>query len=234
MQPQYILNKLPLGVAVLDHECRLISFSQSACGVFGEEELHAALGKTIHSIHHESSRAKIDWLLAQAASGETLEYASMLINVPDTVLQLRVQRLMGADGPDGYCLVFYDITDLTSSPAVEGERRRSLIKLPVSHNGRTALVDISKVSLLLADGHYTEICVEGTHHFCGLSLAQLQVRLHDPRFLKVHRSSIVNLDHIETIRRSGDQFMLAMMGSCKHEIPVSRAHQSELRDRLGI
>ena len=234
MQQQYILNKLPLGIAVLDDEYRLVSFSSSACDVFGEDELRSALGQNIHAIHRESSRAKIDWLLQQATTGQTLDYGSMLINVPDTVLQLRVQRLIGAEGPWGYCLVFYDITDLTSLPATEGERARSLVKLPVSHQGRIALVDIGKVSLLQADGHYTNVCVDGRHHFCGLSLSQLEARLTDDRFIKVHRSSIVNLDHVETVHRDGDQFVLEMSGTCGHQVPVSRGHQPALRERLGV
>ena len=107
------------------------------------------------------------------------------------------------------------------------------MKLPVSHQGRIALVDIGKVSLLQADSHYTSVCLDGRHHFCDLSLSQLEAKLTDDRSLKVHRSSIVNLDRAKTVHRDGDQFVLEMSGSCGHQVPVSRGSQPELRERLG-
>lgn len=238
-QQQYILNRLPIGIVMLDRECRVVSYSGTAQAVFGERRLEESLGKSIQSAHPEHSRSKIDWLLEQSRAAGSSGCASMLINVPDTVLQLRVIQLRDAQGPSGYCLIVYDVTELTSQPAprerpAEDTTTRCLYKLPVSVHGRIALLDIDQVAFLHAQGHYTDVCAGGKHHFCSLSVAQLESRLPADRFVKVHRSYIVNLAHATAVCRRDDQLVLSIAGACAHEIPVSRANATRLRGILGV
>lgn len=239
-QKQYILNRLPIGLVMLDRDHRVTSFSGTAAAILGTERLRESLGKTIQSVHPEHSRSKIDWLLQQSDSDGASGYASMLINVPDTVLQLRMIRLQDADGISGYCLMLYDITDLTSQPAKDepagGEipAGRSLFKLPVAMQGRIALLDIGEVAFLRAEGHHTQVCVEGKHYFCNLSLSQLASRLPQDRFVRVHRSYIINLAHASAVLRHDEQFVISMAGKVEEKVPVSRGNVPRLRQLLGV
>lgn len=233
-QRQYVLNRLPIGIVILDAEYRVVSYSGSAEAILGKENLRKSLGKSIQSIHPEHSRAKVEWLISQAREDESSEYASMLINVPDTVLQLRVLQLNDADASSGYCLILYDITDLTSLPTDTASSGRSLSKIPISTKGRIALIDVEQITLLRANGHYTDVCVKGKHYFCGISLSQLEARLNPDEYIRVHRSFIVNLAHAEGIDRHNDQFFITMNGTCLHEIPVSRGHATRFRELLGV
>ncbi len=239
-QQQYILNRLPIGLVMLDRDCRVLSFSGTAATVFGADHLRDSLGKTIHSIHPEHSHSKIEWLLQQSKHEDAAGYASMLINVPDTILQLRVVQLHDGNGVCGYSLILYDITDLTSHPAEEepahGEEptARSLFKLPVSMNGRIALLDIAEVAFLRAEGHHTQVCADGKHHFCNLSLSQLESRLPKDRFVRVHRSYIINLAHASAVLRHDEQFAISMAGNTEEKIPVSRVNAPRLRQLLGV
>ncbi|MBI4987001.1 MAG: LytTR family transcriptional regulator DNA-binding domain-containing protein [Rhodocyclales bacterium] len=239
-QQQYILNRLPIGIVILDREQRVLSFSGAAAAIFGNERMRASLGQTIQATHPEHSRSKIDWLLEQSREEGTTGYASMLINVPDRVLQLRMVQLGDGAETNGYCLILYDITDLTSRPAAteapagEDAACRSLYKLPVSLAGRIALLDIGDVAFLRADGHYTEVCAGGKHYFCSLSLSQLESRLPGERFVRVHRSYIINLAHASAVSRRDEQFAISIAGDCGHEIPVSRVNAPRLRELLGV
>ncbi len=239
-QQQHILNRLPIGLVMLDRDHRVLSFSGTAEAVLGAERLRGSLGKTIQSVHSEHSRSKIDWLLQQSHNEGASGYASMLINVPDTVLQLRMIRLHDADGISGYCLILYDITDLTShppnrEPAGGGSPAgRSLFKLPVSMHGRIALLDIDEVAFLRAEGHHTQVCADGKHYFCNLSLSQLEPRLPQDRFVRVHRSYIINLAHASAVLRHDEQFVISMAGNTEEKIPVSRANVPHLRQVLGV
>lgn len=239
MQPNYILNRLPIGIVVLDHEFRVTSYSGAASALFGEQRLHQSLGLPIHATHPPQARGKIDWLLQQSKQDGASGYAAMLVNVPDKVLQLRMVHLRDAGGRDGYCLILYDLTDLTSGPeaptaAGEPPVQRPLYKLPVSSQGRIALLDISEVATLRADGHYTDVCTGTQHYFCNLSLSQLESRLPPQRFLRVHRSHVINLAHAESVRRQDEQFVIVMAGKCGHEVPVGRSHIARLRELLGL
>jgi LytTR family transcriptional regulator, CO-responsive transcriptional regulator RcoM len=238
-QQQYILNRLPVGLVMLDSECRVTSYSDTAASTFGVERMQEALGRTIQSLHPDHSRSKIEWLLQQARDDDALEYASMLINVPDTILQLRVVQLRSGSRIEGYCLVLYDITELTSHPSTKTSDEdgqlsagRSFFKLPVSVRGKIALLDISCVAFLHADGHHTQVHAEGKNHFCSLSLSQLESRLPQDRFVRVHRSYVVNLAHANAVLRQDDQFVLAMEGNV--EIPISRSNAPRLRSLLGV
>jgi LytTR family transcriptional regulator, CO-responsive transcriptional regulator RcoM len=238
-QQQYILNRLPVGLVMLDSECRVTSYSETAGEIFGIERMQEAIGRTIQSLHPEHSRSKIEWLLTQASKDDASDYASMLINVPDTILQLRVVQLRNGNRIEGYCLVLYDITELTSHPApntvdADGQLTtgRSFFKLPVSMRGKIALLDISCVAFLHADGHHTQVHAEGKNYFCSLSLSQLESRLPQDRFVRVHRSYVVNLAHANAVLRQDDQFVLTMAGN--FEIPVSRSNAPHLRSLLGV
>ena len=232
-QRQYVLNRLPIGIVILDAQYRVVSYSGSAESIFGEGRLRKAIGRSIQSIHPEHSRAKVEWLLAQARQDDSSDYASMLINVPNTILQLRVVQLQDSDDSCGYCLILYDITGLTS-PIDTTSSGRGLAKIPISTDGRIALIDADQITILRANGHYTDVCVNGKHFFCGISLSQLESRLNPDDYVRVHRSFIVNLAHAEGVERHNDQLFLTMNGSCVHEIPVSRGHAARIRELLGV
>ncbi len=231
---QYLLNRLPLGIVVLDADYRVVSYSGEVAKIFGSANMKNSVGKTIQSIHPEHSRSKIEWLISQAGDDQSSEYASMLISVPDTILQLRVVRL-GSTGADaGFCLILYDITDLTSLPVDTGSNRRSLVKIPISTQGRISLIGIEQVTLLRANGHYTDVCVDGSHHLCGIPLSELEARLDPDEYVRIHRSFIINVARAESIDRDHGQYFITMSGACTHAIPVSRGHVARLRELLGV
>jgi DNA-binding LytR/AlgR family response regulator len=239
-QQQYILNRLPIGLVMMDRDYRVTSFSETASNILGLERLLGNLGKTIQSTHNESSHSKIEWLLAQSRSEKTSGYASMLINVPDMILQLRISQLQDANGISGYCLILYDITELTSPPPPadhtpeEMVAVRRLLKIPVSMHGRIALLDIEEVISLHAEGHYTQVSSAGVQYFCNMSLSQLESRLPPEQFQRVHRSYIINIAHATAVVRDDDQFVIIMAGNVEGKIPVSRGHLPRLRELLGV
>jgi DNA-binding LytR/AlgR family response regulator len=238
MQQQHTLNREPIGVVMLDEERRLVGFDATAEGLFGEARLRESLGQRIESLHPEHSRSKIEWLLQQARTEQASREASMLINVSSKLLQVRVIGLSDARGPSGYCLLVHDVPELSSRPTGgeldEAPGTGCLYKLPVSKHGRIALLEMADVALLRAQGHYTDACAGGRHHFCGLSLSQLEPRLPPERFVKVHRSCIVNLAYATAIARRNDQLVLSLAGLCAHEIPVSRGKATHVRALLGV
>lgn len=239
-QQQYILNRLPIGLVMMDSEYRVTSFSETASAILGLERLMCNLGKTIQSTHKERSHSKIEWLLQQSRHEKTSGYASMLINVPDMILQLRISQLHDANGISGYCLILYDITELTSPPAPQGQTQeqksalRSLLKIPVSMHGRIALLDIEEVASLRAEGHYTQVSSAGVQYFCNMSLSQLESRLPPEHFQRVHRSYIINIAHATAVVREDEQFVIIMAGNIEGKIPVSRGHLPRLRELLGV
>ncbi len=234
---QYILNRLPIGLILLDKEYRVVSFNDIASEILGPEKMLASLGKPVHVSHPPKAKNKIKWLLNQATEKGTSEFVSMLINIPEMVLQLRMIKIIDGSGISGFCMLCYDITDLTfqSDEAAKGTRvPRPMHKLPISEGGRIALLDVEHVTYLQADGHYTQVHTADRSYFCNLSLAQLESRLTQQRFIRVHRSFIVNIDRATGIYSRGDSFAMLMEGEPEQDVPVSRTNAPKVRQLLGV
>ena len=70
-------------------------------------------------------------------------------------------------------------------------------------------------------------------HIVSHTLDALEQRLDPERFMRVHRSSIVQLDHIrEMIQWFSGRYKLVLTGG--HEVIASRSRSKELRDRLSL
>jgi hypothetical protein len=76
---------------------------------------------------------------------------------------------------------------------------------------------------------YAEVCtVAGSHHLVRMSLAEFEQRLDADRFLRVHRSTIINFDHLRRTEPAGSGRMLAHMVNGEI-IQVSRSGAQLLR-----
>jgi two-component system, LytTR family, response regulator len=68
----------------------------------------------------------------------------------------------------------------------------------------------------------------GRHYLVGVRLQDLEVRLPSPSFLRIHRSFLVNLDHVERMIPSGDG-RFAVKLRTGPTLPASRARSQEIR-----
>ena len=77
-------------------------------------------------------------------------------------------------------------------------------RIPVQSNGSTILIDPASICAIRADGRYTHLQDGGREYFCNLSITELESRLDPERFFRVHRSHIVQIARVKSIRRKGD------------------------------
>ena len=93
-------------------------------------------------------------------------------------------------------------------------------------------LSVDRVSWFAADGDYVVAHAERARHLLHLSLARLEARLDAARFVRIHRTHIVNLDHVKTFKRGLRGQLVAEMTDGTR-LAVSRARAQELR-RLGV
>jgi DNA-binding LytR/AlgR family response regulator len=242
----YKLQKFDPGVVLLDAQNRISSMNNVAMRVLGDIR-GDPIGREVLQFHPEKSRDKIQLLLDAADKAARCPMDSpppmtMMISIPDRVLLIKVTKLMGHQAVVGACLVFYDLTDITTrleAPA-SGERRapasrpRQLIKLPVLQHNRVLLLAIDEVVWLQSEAHYTHVHTRDQNFFCNLSLSDLEERLDRDKFLRVHRSYFINLHHAQTIERENDNYIVVMDGRDAPRVPVSRSRVQALKDALGL
>jgi hypothetical protein len=237
----YLLERFDVGVVNVDRELRVIGMND-----FARRSLPVGdklpFGKVVTSFHPESARAKVKFLLGQAECPvHNAPPMAMMISIPDRVLMIKASKIGDAQGATiGYTLVFYDITEVVSQKveAATGAGadggRRQLRKIPTIKKNRVLLVDVPGVDFIRSEGHYTWVHTGQGSQFCNLNISDLETRLDPQLFLRVHRSYIVNLSHVDEIVRDDGRLMLRMMGPTPVDIPVSRASAPQLLEQLGL
>jgi diguanylate cyclase len=105
-------------------------------------------------------------------------------------------------------------------------------QLPFERDGATHFVDVNDVVAVHANAHYTFIFNGSDKLFCPLAISDVEARLDSNRFVRVHRSHIVNIDRVIGHKRSGDSELLEMQAAQHYAVPVSRSRVVELKSRI--
>ena len=94
--------------------------------------------------------------------------------------------------------------------------------------GKEFLVSAADIEWLQASSNYVNLHVRGRDYPLRITMGALQARVDPARFVRVHRSYMVNLDCVNEIEplESGDARLLMRDGT---RIPCSRRYRSALR-----
>lgn len=104
--------------------------------------------------------------------------------------------------------------------------------LPVQKAGAIYYLPISRVVAVKAEAHYTTVFDGTDRFFCSLSIGDVEGRLANDRFVRVHRSHIVAIEHIRSLKRTGDGGIAELDSATPYSIPISRKRLAGLRGRL--
>ncbi|MGB2953347.1 MAG: LytTR family DNA-binding domain-containing protein [Gaiellaceae bacterium] len=105
----------------------------------------------------------------------------------------------------------------------------------VGPGGQTVLLDYDAVHYVDADGDYSRVHTYDRSYLCTSSLRELESRLPGSRFVRIHRSHLVNLAKVTAVRRAGeDRLRLALDDAEQTELDVSRRQSKAVRERLRI
>jgi two-component system LytT family response regulator len=121
----------------------------------------------------------------------------------------------------------------TSAPAPATPASQYLERFAVEMRGKVRIVPVSEVDYIVASGPYAELHTGDRPHLIRESMQTLEERLDPAKFMRVHRSIIVRLDLVETLRKGagGDYEVQLKTGA---RLRVSRSRREELERRLGV
>ncbi len=107
-------------------------------------------------------------------------------------------------------------------------------RLPVIRDGITQFLPVKDVVAVHANAHYTYIFDGTSKLFCPLPISQVEARLDDAHFIRVHRSHIVNLERVVGLKRDRDHGLIELSGHDTYVVPVSRSRFGGLKAQLGL
>jgi NO-binding membrane sensor protein with MHYT domain len=116
---------------------------------------------------------------------------------------------------------------------IGGPPRRFARHLPIERDGATHFFAVDDVVAIHANAHYTYIFDGNDKLFCPLAIGDVESRLDKNRFVRVHRSHIVNIDRVIGYKRSGDNDLVEMAGVGHYAVPVSRSRIGSLKSRVA-
>jgi diguanylate cyclase len=114
----------------------------------------------------------------------------------------------------------------------EAPPARSARHLPIERDGSRHFVPVDAIVAVHANAHYTYIFDGTARLFCPLPISDVEARLDTSRFVRVHRSHIVNVDRVVGLRRAGDNGVIELAGADHYTVPVSRSRLGPLKSRL--
>jgi DNA-binding LytR/AlgR family response regulator len=103
------------------------------------------------------------------------------------------------------------------------------LTIPVELAGTTRMLPRAAVRWVEAQGDYARLHTADASHLVRVSLATLAERWADAGFVRIHRSFLVQLRLIAELRLTNSGYVVVVDGT---ELPVSRRHTRELKDRL--
>ena len=111
--------------------------------------------------------------------------------------------------------------------------RRFARHLPIERDGSTHFLAVEDVVAIHANAHYTYIFNGNDKLFCPLAIGDVESRLDNSRFVRIHRSHIVNIDRVVGYKRSGDNELVEMAAAHDYTVPVSRSRIGWLKTRVA-
>lgn len=130
---------------------------------------------------------------------------------PDRLAEA-VRRVVGGAEPSG-----------GGAPEAEDET------IPVELAGVTRFIARSRIRYAQAQGDYARLHTDAGSHLVRIPLTTLAERWADAGFVRIHRSTLVALPHVREVRMEHGRCSVVLDDV---ELPVSRRHTRELRDRL--
>ena len=121
----------------------------------------------------------------------------------------------------------------TSPVTSPGSTRRPIDRLVVRGSDRVRLLPVDQIGWIEADGMYVKLHTrDGATHQHRALLGALDETLDPRRFVRIHRSAIVNIDVVGELRQDAHADYVAVLRD-RTEIRVGRRFRARLQARLG-
>ena len=97
--------------------------------------------------------------------------------------------------------------------------------------GRILFLPVSTIRWIGAEENYVRICTEGESYLLREPIGRLEEKLDPQLFLRVHRSSIVNLQFVKEVRTesTGESVVILLNGQ---RLSMSRSYRSRINEWL--
>jgi len=111
-------------------------------------------------------------------------------------------------------------------------QKEYLERIPVPHKGRFLFVKTHDLDWIEAEGNYLRLHCDGDSHLVRGNLNEMETKLDPAKFMRIHRSTIVNLERVKEVQPWFKGSHLVVMNNGE-QLRLSRYQKDKLRALMG-
>ena len=170
--------------------------------------------------------------LSNAVLAMLVAVASFVISGVSLLSGVSFFEAASADNPAVPDLAETAPADPAEAPGATGA---SSLPVPYEREGSTHFADSSEIAAIRAEGHYTVLYTGKEKYLCPWSISEAYSRLEPYRFIRVHRSYLINPAHVSEFQRTKDTGVCFFRNTeSLAKAPVSRSRLADVRAALGV
>ncbi len=123
------------------------------------------------------------------------------------------------------------LREMTSK--IDGFQKNYLVKYPVKIGNKTIFIDTNEIVYFLASGSYSELFLIDKKLILRESLTSINGSLDKSKFLRIHRSTIINKDYIQEVQTSS-YYEVDIVMPKNRKFRVSKSYRTEVLKNLGL
>ena len=101
----------------------------------------------------------------------------------------------------------------------------------VKSGGRIFFVRTDEIDWIDAAGNYVRLHVKGDSYLFRETMTAMEARLDHTRFVRIHRSHIVNSERIKELQPDNGDYTVILRSGAK--LPLSRGYRDKLQERIA-
>lgn len=172
---------------------------------------------------------------APSAPGSAAAFSFAAAGLDDLAPSLPPRTVLGAAAAHAVARrLGRDGAAASAAPAAAAPPPGTPVRLPYELNNTVRFVALDDVSAIRADGHYTWLRRGEAELFCPWSISKVETLVDPERFVRTHRSHLVNIGHVTGFSRDGDKAFCLLGDGDDSRVPVSRTRVADIRRLLGM
>lgn len=146
--------------------------------------------------------------------------------------QIRLRRMSDLSQRLMSVLSTYGERDITpppaTAPAPPAAPEPWVRRLAIRDTGRVVFLDVEEIEYIEAADYYVQIHAGGKAYLHRETMQSLEARLDPERFMRIHRSAIVNSRRIRELRSEGRRELVVVLTGGA-ELRVARSHREKFQ-----
>ena len=143
--------------------------------------------------------------------------------------QFRDARPAWLDRPD-FRAVLHELSQTLRHPETS-----SLDRIPVQAGDRTRFLELSRITHFFSQDRLTYAAADGKTWCIDYTIADLEQRLSNSKFVRIHRGALLNIDWLEELTPFfTGRLVIRLKDEKRTELTVARDRVRALKERLGL